>query len=280
MSFSLRYGYKTARESIQIEGMDQPLRNGLWSLLELHVWRSVRQSGEVYIGYYISERSNPEHYKLALRLWLHYFKEPVDHLSLEWEPVLKKLKRYFFEAQWFEVYDFIEFVAANFERVGFRSRFEAACNARLESEMSAYRFAGGVITRITEALEVEQIDSAVDAATGPVQVHLRRALQLLSDRQAPDYRNSIKEAISSIESLVMLETGSESGTLGQLLKRLDDSTKLHPAMKAAFGNLYGYTSDADGIRHALLDRETLTFEDAKFFLVVCSAFVSFVLSRR
>ncbi len=46
-----------------------------------------------------------------------------------------------------------------------------------------------------------------------------------------------------------------------------------------FGTLYGYTSDADGIRHALMDLPTLTFDDAKFFLVVCSAFVNFAQAK-
>jgi hypothetical protein len=83
-----------------------------------------------------------------------------------------------------------------------------------------------------------------------------------------------------VESLVALETGSDKGTLGQLLKALEDHIHLHPALKSAFSNLYGYTSDANGIRHALLDAPSLRFEDAKFFLVVCTAFISFVLAKR
>ena len=102
----------------------------------------------------------------------------------------------------------------------------------------------------------------------------------MSDRNTPDYRNSIKESISAVESLVALETNSEKGTLGQLLKLLEDQIQLHPALKNAFSNLYGYTSDANGIRHALLDVATLRFEDAKFFLVVCTAFITFVLAKR
>jgi hypothetical protein len=52
---------------------------------------------------------------------------------------------------------------------------------------------------------------------------------------------------------------------------------LHPALEAAFTKLYGYTSDAKGIRHALLDDdEVVTFEEAKFMLVACSAFINYV----
>ena len=43
--------------------------------------------------------------------------------------------------------------------------------------------------------------------------------------------------------------------------------------------LYGYTSDADGIRHALLDESDLDFEDAKFMLVSCSAFTNYLKGK-
>ena len=50
-----------------------------------------------------------------------------------------------------------------------------------------------------------------------------------------------------------------------------------PSPKGAFDKLYGYTSDADGIRHALLEEDKVTFEQAKFMLVVCSAFTNYVI---
>jgi AbiJ N-terminal domain 4 len=280
MSFSERYGYKKARESLQLEAVDAPLRNGLWSVLELHAWKTARYSSGMYGGYYISPDSNKELYVLSLRLWLHYFKEPIDQLPRDWTKVLAKLRRHFFEGNWFEVYDFVEFVANNFEKHAFKDNFLRACNSRLEAEASAYRFIGTVITRITEPAEIQQIDETLASTDGPVRTHLARALELLSDRTAPDYRNSIKESISAVESLVAQETGSEKGTLGQLLKILEDQIQLHPALKSAFSSLYGYTSDASGIRHALLDVPSLRFEDAKFFLVICTAFITFVIAKR
>jgi hypothetical protein len=107
---------------------------------------------------------------------------------------------------------------------------------------------------------------------------MNRSLELLSDRQNPDYRNSIKESISAVESLAATTLG-QKGTLGQLIKKLEREIGLHPALQSAFSSLYGYTSGAGGIRHAILDSKQITFEDAKFFLVVCSAFVNFVDAR-
>lgn len=54
---------------------------------------------------------------------------------------------------------------------------------------------------------------------------------------------------------------------------------VHPALRGAFQKLYGYTSDADGIRYALLEESNLDFEDAKFMLVSCSAFVNYLKAK-
>src|SRR5690606_3743666 len=114
---------------------------------------------------------------------------------------------------------------------------------------------------------IEEVERAIQTAQGPVRAHLQRALEMLASREAPDYRNSVKESISAVESLVSLTLGTEKGTLGQLLKKLEDEIGLHPAIKTGFSNLYGYASDEGGIRHALLEVTNVKHEDAQFFLV-------------
>jgi hypothetical protein len=99
----------------------------------------------------------------------------------------------------------------------------------------------------------------------------------LSDRHSPDYRNSVKEAVSAIEALCQTVTGEPKGTLGKLLGKIRG---LHPAFKEALSKMYGFTSDAEGIRHALLDEPTLTFMDANFFLVQAAAFVNYITGKQ
>lgn len=279
MSFSERYGHKPIKEIIQIESMDEPLRNGLWSLLQVHCWNHVRPSSGIYGGYYLNDYGNEEIQSLCQRLWFNYFKKPLDQLSNDWSKVLAQLREYFFECKWYESYDFIEFVCNNYDRYQFKDLFMKSCNQLLEKEMSGYRFINGVITKITEEQELAEIEQAIETSQGPVNKHLQRSLELLSERSAPDYRNSIKESISAVESLVSITLKSDKGTLGQLVKKLEDEIGLHPALGAAFGSLYGYTSDEGGIRHALTEIEKVDFNDAKFMLVVCSAFINFVTGK-
>ena len=127
-----------------------------------------------------------------------------------------------------------------------------------------------------EEEEIKSIDKAIAKSEKLVAMHLRRFSNFSLDRSNPDFRNSVKESISAVERVASLRTGEKHGTLGQLLKKLESRIELHPALKNAFGSLYGWTSDDSGIRHALSEKETADFEDAKFMLVVCSAFINYV----
>jgi len=256
--------------------MDEPLRVGLWNVLKIFVWDQVAYSSSGFGGgYSLSASANSEIKRLCDRLWFSYFKRPLDELDSDWTKVHDRLREYFFAAKWYEVYDFVEFIFQNYKRPKFQEQFPRACNSVLERERSGYRLLDGLVAPITEKEQLDEIQGALDLAKGPVQTHLHRALELLVDRETPDYRNSIKESISAVEALVSVTAG-EKGTLGQLIKRLEDKIGLHPALKTAFSNLYGYTSDEGGIRHAALEAPKVAFEDAKFFLVVCSAFINFV----
>jgi hypothetical protein len=277
MRFSQRIGLSAAAKLAQRESMDDELRNSLWSLLTLFYWNTYKAPGSGMYGrsdYVDGSNLKP----LVISLWLHYFKKPIDTIEQYWEHCLEKLRKYFFSAEWFEVYDFVEFVSGYGPRES-KEKFIEVANSYLERENSAYRFVDGRIVEITSAEEIEEVEAALDGGGKypGVKTHLKAALALLSDRKNPDYRNSIKESISAVESLAKQLAGSEGGTLGAVLKTLERSKRLHPAMKSAFSSLYGYSSDANGIRHALLEESNLTKADARFMLVCCSAFINYSL---
>ena len=277
VNFSQRYGYEPVRDVIQLESMDDPLRNGLWSMLKIFVWDRAHHLHGVFDLYLLSDDKNKAIKTLCWFLWIDYFKEPLDKLDDNWNVVLKQLREHFFNGSWHTAYKFIEFVANNYSDHYFKKEFTAECNRILEREMAGYRFTDGLVTPITDTQELAAIEEAMETTPGPVGQHLRHALERLSDRTEPDYRNSIKESISAVESLVAKTASAGKPTFGQLLSRLQNERGLHPALKAAFGSLYGYTSDESGVRHALTeDGRTVDFHEAKFMLVVCSAFVNFV----
>jgi hypothetical protein len=271
MRFSERKGLKPIKNVIQTDDMDQDLRIGLWNALTLFYWEDVDQRwGQLS--------------QLWRSIWLNYFKYPVDAIPADWLKIHSVLRKYFFGCRWYEAYDFLEFVPSNFEASFDRnenSEFRNYCNAVLERELSAYRFVGEKLTQITSDVEIAAVEQAMAAEDSfrHVALHIKTALGLLADRKSPDYRNSIKESISAVEAACRLITDDDQATLGAAIKNLKSRVDLHPALEKAFSSMYGYTNDADGIRHALLDEPTLSFEDAKFMLVSCSAFVNYLAAK-
>lgn len=276
-SFSERKCLKPIKSMIQIDSMDDDLRNGLWNALTIHYWNLVKPTHFIGYRYFLSSHDGIQ--TLVRRLWVHYFRETVDTIGNDWDDIRSGLRSYFFGCSWNEVYDFIEFVANNYPEEYANSKFMTYCNSILERELSAYRFVGGKIAQITSEEEISEIEGALKEAPNTVAIHLETALNMLSDRKSPDYRNSIKESISAVEAISKLIANTPKGELEQALKNLEKRTELHPALKKAFVSLYAYTSDAQGIRHALMDEPNLDLEDAKFMLVSCSAFVNYLIVK-
>jgi len=270
--FSDRMGITKPRDAIQIESMDDALRNGLWNMLCKYYF----VPGEVYGGIVsLTHPKNINLLNLSTRIIAGYFKEREDMMDINFVNVKKVFSERFYVFRWFEVYNFIEFVGNNGWPDDKNIQFQKACNDVMEKEMSGYRFISGLITPISDTQEIESIDEAISNSSDPVREHLTTALSLLSDRQDPDYRSSIHESISAVEGMSAEIVGAKP-QLSKLLERLDKIMPLHPALKNAFESLYGYTSD-NGIRHAeTKDSLPVDFHDAKFMLVACSTFINYV----
>ena len=268
--FSERIGIVSQPGTIQMDGMSDPLRNSLWNLLlRFYDYKQLRT--------------------LLIFLTEHYFKKPTDEVPYRGFDCKELLKKSFFGMQWYEVYDLVEFIVKKFRFTknhateAEKQRFIANCNFILERELSGYRFISEILTPISSEEEVVEISEAIERSSVNnlfgAREHLKTALSLLGKKPQPDYRNSIKESISAVESIVKQITGSQSSGLSHALNKLSEHSEIHGALKSAFNKLYGYTSDEDGIRHAILDAPNIGFDEAKFMVVSCSAFVNFLISK-
>ncbi|MFN6530458.1 AbiJ-NTD4 domain-containing protein [Nostoc sp. ChiSLP03a] len=271
-TFSQRRGLKPISEIIQIDSMNDALRNSLWNVLSAKLFSEY--SNSIYKG--VITYSGKLIDVFIEYIWVKYFKYLLDNLPASSRASVKWLLNYFQKCQWYEVYDFLEITINYFKS----PKLVKEINSILERELAGYRFVGGVFIDITNEQEIEMLEQAVDDKNFPaVSTHLKRSLALMSDKENPDYRNSIKESISAVESLAKAITGKPKATLADALKVLDVSHNLHPALKNSFLTLYGYTSDEGGIRHAMLTEPDLTIADAKFFLLSCTSFINYLKSK-
>lgn len=265
--FSQRKGLKSVSEIIQLDSMNSDLRNSLWNALDVSLWSSR--------GYLWTQHGSPGIEPLSKELWFNYFKQPIDSRPDRNNKILEEIRNYFFGCEWFEVYDFLEFVIVYYDRS--MPRLSVLMNGILERELSAYRFVSGHLTDITDAQELAMLDSELrDSRFAGVAAHLQRGLELYANRENPDYRNSIKESISAVESMARILAENPKATLGDALRAIEKRGGLHPALKEGFLRLYGYTSDEGGIRHAMLDEPNLSSADARYFLLSCTSFVNYL----
>jgi hypothetical protein len=268
-SFSNRMGL-VVEKAIQTNSMDRKLRTSIWNI--------------IYTFFEDVIEDYDARWYLQNHIWRYFYVLPRDEMldnafnDLTKEFILKK--------DWNLVYDLVQEIIKYFFE-NFDYLYEAIkknFNDEFENNNSGYRIVEKLVIPISNQIEIGEIEEVFDNSKDKfegVYTHISTSLQYLSDRENPSYRNSIKESISAVESLCQKICGDDSATLGKALKKIETETgvELHTSLKKGYEKIYGYTADGDGIRHALLEKDTLTFEDAKYMLVSCSAFINYLIVK-
>lgn len=290
MKFSERKGL--VKRTLQVDSVDKNLRTKLWNdfivtidneskklmKYENDEWKIILITNPLFRYILQHEMIEPidEYFTLpkdAYILLRNYqtFAEQVNNMR-------KKIRNYLLNCEWYKIYDFVEFLIKKSNYKMFKKKdFIKRINKTLEKEKSAYRIVENRVSGITDETEIEEIELVLQNPIRVVKEHINQALALFSDKREPDYRNSIKESISAVEAIAKIIVGDKKTTLGRALERLESKgIVFHDDLKIAFKKLYSYTSDADGIRHALMDESDLNQEDARFMLVTCSAFINYL----
>ena len=274
-----------------MESMDERLKTGIWNtfvyylpFLEKHDLVLRRVYGLFFskpLNTFPSKPKLPED-TYQKSLFQEQFKKDVAKYKEKRESIIAIMKTAFDRLEWFEVYDFLEFFANEIKDEKSYGNFVTSCNNILKKENAGYSFTNKRIVPITDVEELFEIEKVLENPIDSVKEHIKQAIILFSNRENPDYRNTIKESISAVESLSRIISDKPNATLGDALKLIEksDAVELHPALKEAFSKLYGWTSDKKtGIRHGIMDIPNLSNEDARFMLVTCSAFINYLIEK-
>lgn len=108
--------------------------------------------------------------------------------------------------------------------------------------------------------------------------HLQNASEFINHKR---YADAVRESIHCVES-VARTIDPKARKLSEALRSLENAGVLkHKSLQGAFGQLYGYTSDEKGIRHALLEESSpdVDLEDAIFMFAACAAFSAYLVKR-
>lgn len=279
MKFSDRIGVTQADQFIQIESVDETLRNHLWNALDLYYWKTSNSRYMVPTDAFGAKSEN----KISLLLkviWNSFFNYRIDQMSDYVYKNIKVIDDFFYTCEWYDVYNFLEFIITHDDNTERKNDFKKICNTIFENDQSGYRFIGDFITPISSEIEIKALDKLMRNSDKylTVKKHIEQALSLFVKRPAADYRNSIKESISSVEAICCTVSGKEKASLGDAINLMQKKGfPMHPAFVEAVKKLYGFTCNAEGIRHSLLEEAKLTAADAKFMLVICAAFVNYII---
>lgn len=273
-TFSERYGYVTPRTAVIREDMPTEVMNAVCSC-----FNDLLSRYDDYMHYNYSY--------LERNIWRYFLNQKSGEF-----PVFKpdiSVDYIASDQPWYKKLDLIEFVIEYMiheSKEQFNSRglelcqwFADTLNKEFERLHYGYRIVSNKIAPITSETEIEAVEKALSESKDNIKVHLSEALKLFSDKEHPDYRNSIKESISAVEVLCRELTGES--TLGKALNQLESrGITIQSQLKEAFTKLYAYTNQPDtGIRHSLMDDDATyhpSYNEAYFMLVSCSAFINYL----
>jgi hypothetical protein len=245
-------------------------------LLDYYI--SLEIDRESYVPY-SSAIFTDEWRRVATDLHVLFFKQPPDKFDYSAYQTKQRLSLFIQRANIGALFDLVEFFVRH-----------PICSDELKRELAGAFATARAAYRVLDnkyiaAIGTEEQAAAFERAIADTEaMHATAARKQLvaaavALRQS-DWASSVRESIHAVEAMaVRLAPGTD--TLGAALKVLEQRGHLHGGLKAAFGSLYGYSSDQEGVRHALVfsDEVQVDEADALFMLGACASFVSYLAAR-
>ncbi|MEI3376391.1 MAG: hypothetical protein V8R08_00875 [Coriobacteriales bacterium] len=280
--FSEKYGYTDPKTVLQHEEASDDLRMSIYNVLYQCV------------GEY---RPDSTFEQICEDLWTEYWHKPIDTFPSRYWYFYPELKSKIIEGEWFEAYDIIDFLLEKFNQYAkgvtdlyygdgwTHSAVKAyveSINEVLEREGSGYRIIDNSVAPITNETEIASIERASKSSgrTTGASAYIQQALEAISKKPNPDYNSVVSKSILAVESAAKAVAPGKNNTLADALSSLGKSAEIHPAIIEGWKNIYGFSSDAGGIRHAKHNEPVeVDFAFAKYMLVTCSAFVNYLVEE-
>lgn len=280
LTFSQRYGYEPLPKPMQLEELSDDLRREIWNETR-RLLSSITSDGlyEYFSVPYFAENEE----RFIERVLGKFLRKPEDEIDTSSEAVMKQFKNLILQKPFNEVLDLIGIIA-NDSGYGaeladpIRESFER-CVAAYYLDMSRHPYE--FIPRSNQALgdaTREAIKTISEGGMAGAERHLRQAAEHINARRFAD---AVRDSIHAVES-VARQIDPKSKTLGPALNALEKAGLInHPALKEAFSKLYRYANDEQGIRHALLKKNSpdVGLDEAMFMFGACASFAAYLVNK-
>ena len=294
LTFSQRNDYKSMPEPMRLEEISDDLRREIWNGTRRFLI-SIRSVAKSRYYFRSDETRFIEHVLGRLQ------NKPEDEINTEHDRVFGIFKQIIQKSFFYDVLDVVELILREKYQVAPRVRYQQEAAEKLEAAQK--KFSAEILrsferhaaaywldtssfpprffprsTRMQGEATRSAIETIRDGGMKGAETHLRQAAENVNARQ---FANSITDSIHAVESIART-IDPKAKTLGPALNSLQRSGVLkHPTLKEAFSKLYGYTSNEQGIRHAMLDKGSpdVDLDDAMFMFGACASFAAYLVNK-
>ena len=278
LTFSQREGYEPLPEPMRLEFLSDDLRRELCNVLHLLLIeeKAMRKRDKIWASANILSEYNkkPKDEYSALDK-----DEDEDSVLVEHYGLYSRILLY---DPCNRVLDIIEIIA----NIGANSQLNNMFKSLFEQHLAAYYLD---LSRQPHMFyprcNKEQGDAAIKAiytiqenGMNASASYLRKSAAHINAQQ---YGASIADSIHAVES-VARSIDKTALSLDQALDNLEkQGLQIIPALKGEFTKLYGYTSDEQGIRHAVIDKDSpeIGLDEAMFMFGACASFAAYLVSK-
>ncbi len=268
LTYLQRYGHEELPQPMKVGELPADFKREAWNT----IWRFLKTDG----GHF----EYLQYDGLILHVIGNYRKIPENTVKNDREEIEADISSIFTRAAVHNVMHFIEILV---NAPNLPTAVIAEISQLFETHRIAYRLdLSEEPYRIFERTSKEESDATLQSLEkinehGFVAAlsHLKQATEHIHAGQYPD---AIHDSISAVESVARAIT-PEADSLRKALKELENSGMIkHGAFKAAIGQLYGYTSNEEGIRHPLIEgaEADVGLPEALFFYNACAAFAGYL----
>ena len=280
LTFSQREGRAPLPEPMRLEHVSKDCRHLVWLAVDNSIKELRRHSD---FGYYYYER-NSSMYHIVSEYTIKVLHWPHDHIKHEPHEHQELLREKIIEKNYDQVLTLVEFILRhNLCPQQLQNDLENAFKeVSLAYTVQTINGLPTIVPRSSEesgAATQQAIETIEQKGPAGAKTHLRSAAEAINEQR---YADAVRESIHAVESVARTIDPEAGKTLGPALKSLEKEGVLnHRALKEAFSKLYGYTSDENGIRHALLEEGAadVDLDDAVFMFGACASFAAYLVNR-
>ena len=274
LTFSQADGLAELPRPLNLGEMPKAFRTGVWTEIFRFLEKHQKQHGHPPFF--------PPCETLIIHVWVRGFQRPIDDIPTYPEGIMHDIRNVVMQGPFNRVFDILTVMARS---QAYPDLLDVIAEQLREHQMAYYLDTSGPPTFMPQSSpqEGEAVRAAmgvlVESGMGGARAHLQKAAEAINGGQFAD---AIRESIHAVESVAKVISGNAKTTLKPALVELEKQGLTHKALATGFANLYGYTSDEKGIRHASLggDNANVGQEEAVFMFGACASFCGYLCRKR